>query len=530
TFASITAPTSGQVVTIWLDTNTAGGDKGTLAFVYGSSCTGNPNCTGLKIVKNQVRLDTYNGSPITTTDLVGCDNDSGANCTDTDIGFTANSGALILTRSADTLAVATGGTFVPDGNITAPNITIDGTLTAAAASTIYVGNTWTNNGIFNPSTGTVSADFTTYRDLFITGSSTNTFYNFTATGANTSISFKSNTTTTFTNLLTVAGQLGSPIIIKSDTAGQLWLGKLTGTASLTSVAVLDSGCGSGTNNFNLDGASADLGNNSSCWVFGTLVHYYGGGGGNVLGGDGGGTPVGGGGAGGGDTNSPITISGTAFGSGASISASVSTGATLNIATGDLIVAVVTSGGSASTIQGVTDGTNSLIYVPGSRATDAGGAVIEMWYLENATAKNSATFTATLSATSFVRSISVWQIAGAATSGALDQVNTQSTTDNVNQTVQNVTTTQPDEIIIAGFMEFMLHNTFTVGSGFTKRGSFSYSVGLERIVSTTGTYPSGTMVTVDSTSNNNYLGSIATFKANYTSQGGGGQGGGGDAAP
>ena len=56
-------------------------------------------------------------------------------------------------------------------------------------------------------------------------------------------------------------------------------------------------------------------------------------------------------------------------------------------------------------------------------------------------------------------------------------------------------------------------TFTAGSSFTKRtaaGSKTWAI-LDRGVTSTGTYPSGTVCTVNSTGDNLYYSLIATFK-------------------
>src|SRR5262249_35823098 len=94
---SVSQPATGSVVSLWLDTN--GGSRASLAFKYGNSCSGLPGCTGLKLVDNQVRIENYNSTTTANTDLAACDNDSGAGCSDTDIGFTANSGVLTVSSN-----------------------------------------------------------------------------------------------------------------------------------------------------------------------------------------------------------------------------------------------------------------------------------------------------------------------------------------------------------------------------------------------------------------------------------------------
>jgi chitodextrinase len=140
----------------------------------------------------------------------------------------------------------------------------------------------------------------------------------------------------------------------------------------------------------------------------------------------------------------------------------------------------------------------------------------MWYKENASAKSAATFTANLSGAAMYRRIMVWQISGAATSGALDQVSTPFAASATAQTCSNITTSQADEIILAGISEWAAHS-FTAGSSFTNRyvNSGTDFIALDRIVASTGTYPNGTLATVSSASDNKYACVMASFKANLS---------------
>ena len=73
-FSGVSQPNSGDVITIWI---TGGTYFGTLVFKYGTSCTGNPDCTGLVLVRDQVRIDSKNGTSIDNSNLSSCDNNDG---------------------------------------------------------------------------------------------------------------------------------------------------------------------------------------------------------------------------------------------------------------------------------------------------------------------------------------------------------------------------------------------------------------------------------------------------------------------
>ncbi|MEZ4180029.1 MAG: hypothetical protein R3B41_00715 [Candidatus Doudnabacteria bacterium] len=154
-FSGVSDPSAGQVVTIWLDTN--GGNQGSLVVKYGSSCTGDPDCTGLDLVLGQVRLQNFDTGSISVAELSSCDNDSGTGCSDTDIGFTANSG-LVTTWSSNTLKVVSGTTFTPGNNTTLQSLDNAGVFNAGSFTHTISGSgssPFDNSGTFNSNTSTV---------------------------------------------------------------------------------------------------------------------------------------------------------------------------------------------------------------------------------------------------------------------------------------------------------------------------------------------------------------------------------------
>ncbi len=314
-FTSITSLSSGDVVTIWLNTN-GSGPSGSLTLLYGSSCSGYTNCTGLSIVKNQVRLASYNGANVTNATLASCDNDTGSACADTDIGFTSNSNVLSLTYATNKLKIPSGTTYVPNGNVSAQdldvagtldantsdpdfaltgNVVIGGTLTASNSGVFSFGGNWTNNGTFNHSSGTVISTITNAASATIGGSIVNTFYNFTSAAAGKSLLFKNSTTTTFAGILSLNGTPGNPLTIKSDSPSVQWKLDLIGNASVSYLYVIDSGCSVVSNSVAVGTTSNNGGNNGSCWIF---ISVSGGGSGSITG-EGGGAGGSGGSSGGG---------------------------------------------------------------------------------------------------------------------------------------------------------------------------------------------------------------------------------------
>jgi hypothetical protein len=137
-FTNVSPPSVGTVLTIWLDTNILS-DKASLVFKYGSSCNGYPDCTGLSLYQNRVNIDNKDTGNITNSDLAACDNDSGTACSDTDIGFTSNAGALTLTFATNMLRITSGVTFAPGGNVTAQKLRVAGTYSGGSETLTLIG-------------------------------------------------------------------------------------------------------------------------------------------------------------------------------------------------------------------------------------------------------------------------------------------------------------------------------------------------------------------------------------------------------
>ena len=207
TFSNVTTPNAGDIITLWI---TGGTYFGTLVFEYGSSC--NPNCTGLTIVRDQVRIDSKNsGATPTNTEFGNCDLDGGLGCSSASIGYDAydnGKGGFDLSISdGRKLRITDGVTFtVADGSlITSPSASsasVDGDLVIGTGSTLamganelFVGGDFTNNGTFSESANPHSVTFTATATGHVIDMGTGNFEDtyFTGVGGGWSFSDANNT-------------------------------------------------------------------------------------------------------------------------------------------------------------------------------------------------------------------------------------------------------------------------------------------------------------------------------------------------
>jgi hypothetical protein len=198
---------------------------------------------------------------------------------------------------------------------------------------------------------------------------------------------------------------------------------------------------------------------------------------------------------------------------------LATNSTLNIATNDSPFVCVGTGTSTITVSGVTDGgSNALSFI--KRSTAASVGAVELWGKTGAVANAAATFTATYSATADFRWIRGVNYSGISTSGATDKTSCEDTgcntvTTSAAITPQNVTTATANELLLA--CTYMGSTAdFTAASSFNLRGSAvtADTQIADRIVSATGTYPSGNIATLSTS-----VGHITAF-GTFTQAGGG----------
>ncbi len=151
-------PVSGDIITIWID---GAAEDGSLVFRYGSSCTGDNDCTGLAVNRNQVIFSSYDGSALTNTALAACSNTIGTGCTDTEIGFSSNAttGVLALSSGRTFRMKDSSALFTQNGStatITADYFKMSaGTFTGASQAIAFSTYTQTG-GTFISTSGTLT--------------------------------------------------------------------------------------------------------------------------------------------------------------------------------------------------------------------------------------------------------------------------------------------------------------------------------------------------------------------------------------
>jgi hypothetical protein len=232
---------------------------------------------------------------------------------------------------------------------------------------------------------------------------------------------------------------------------------------------------------------------SPCWADGLVIGWPAGGGGGYA------TPA---------FKTPI-LEGTL-----AVETNPSLTGTVNVASGDLII-VQYQGTVAST--GVTVGSDALTLI---KRITAEGYSVELWYKENASANAAATTTITTSGSNYA-SATVALYSNIAISGALDKSSCNSAacdaqTDSATTwTAQNVSTTaQSDELLVFIGVGWDDHTSHTAGNGYTKRtadGTKTYVLA-DTNVTSTGTPPGGTVITVNDAGDDGYYSIFATFKA------------------
>lgn len=231
TISGVTAPSSGAVITVFID---AAGEANEAVAVAKYDGTG--NITGIELIEEHLTVGSDDNQILTNTDLSQYDNSisidedvfhevNGAN--DLTVDFTAQ-------FSAEKLYIKTGNTYRPDsassGDVSTHDIEINGTLTAD-------GNTLTVGGDWDMTTGTFNYDTSTV-DFTGTGTISNDnvswwlkeFYNVNAAVAGQSTTVLATRGIVVLNILT----LGSGTL----TGGEIVVSKGSGTPLVTSGATI----------------------------------------------------------------------------------------------------------------------------------------------------------------------------------------------------------------------------------------------------------------------------------------------------
>jgi len=189
--------------------------------------------------------------------------------------------------------------------------------------------------------------------------------------------------------------------------------------------------------------------------------------------------------------------------------------TLNLQAGDLVI--VTAAYATGASSTVTVGGNAATLINSNTATTQ-GYTLDTFYLANASANASASVVITYNASSDFRISIAAQYRGAATASALDvsskNTGTSGMTDSPNMTALDVTTTNAANLLIFAGVNNGNHATQTPQGSWTKRTAVATKnwVFADKLVTTTGSNPGGTVIAVDSTADNFYFSSFAAFKS------------------
>lgn len=206
----------------------------------------------------------------------------------------------------------------------------------------------------------------------------------------------------------------------------------------------------------------------------------------------------------------ITRKGVVEGSDGSVASTWDLTGTLNVAAGDLVT--VGTGGTVDATA-VSVGGQACTEI---KVVNASGYYVSLWYLANASANAAATVTITAAGANFAVGAAANYSGLSATPLDQSSCNTSgcnATTDSINITAQNVTTTSANELLVCWSPTDANHSSWTASGSFTLRtatGTKNWAL-LDRIVSSTGSYPGGTVLTVDSGGDNLYWSTFATFK-------------------
>lgn len=180
--------------------------------------------------------------------------------------------------------------------------------------------------------------------------------------------------------------------------------------------------------------------------------------------------------------------------------------------GSLLVVVVNWETAATNLSSMADTAgNTYSNLTKRTSTNMGS---QIWYCANITGNASNIVTATFSSATTGHSIMVHEFSGAAVSSVFDQENGTSGTGS-SLSAGNVTTTQADEVLVAGFVRWNSGGVWTEGSSYTMGANTSAintgympSMMEYRIVSATGTYDGN----ATNTGGGEYLAVVASFKA------------------
>jgi hypothetical protein len=189
----------------------------------------------------------------------------------------------------------------------------------------------------------------------------------------------------------------------------------------------------------------------------------------------------------------VSLVDTALGASSASASSISTSDSLTVNSGDLILCLVQGGPDYP--SGVTCGSNTLTKIDGFSYASYN---IDAYYLAGATA-NSGTCTVSYASAVTYRGITCASYSGLASSDALDQYSkARITATSTITTPYNVTTTNANNLLVAIGSAWDHTQTYTGENGYTGRLSGVLNFIFDKVVSSTGTYPSGSVGTGSAT--------------------------------
>jgi hypothetical protein len=206
----------------------------------------------------------------------------------------------------------------------------------------------------------------------------------------------------------------------------------------------------------------------------------------------------------------ITFVDTAHGDAAALATSVSTSDNLTVNANDLIVCFIQGG--VSFPSEVSCGSNTLTNANLEWYGDS--YIGRVYYLEGAAA-NTGTCTATYVANSDYRGITCASYSGIATSSALDDadyITSSSTRTSSSSSITpttNITTTNANDLIVVIGSAWDSTDTYTGSNGYTSRLSGAINFIFDKVVTSTGTHPNGTVGT--GSVSDTYFGYTLSFK-------------------
>lgn len=187
----------------------------------------------------------------------------------------------------------------------------------------------------------------------------------------------------------------------------------------------------------------------------------------------------------------------AAGSPADIAENVVTDTSLSVSSGDFIIAMTARSYTGIGFDTCVCGSNALTKL--ATLLPEANYPVDVWYVANATATTSVVEATSVGESSNYRQIVAASYSGCALSSPIDQYSSLTLqTAGTTITPANVTTTHSNDLLIALVMGWDNPHTWTATNSYTARvtGTTVYQI-LDKKVTSTGTYPSGSVATMNS---------------------------------